>query len=130
MASKIAQPSSPVSSLVTGLVRSGSSRAAACRVVPSCSCYRCVDLYGDRDSSTKDYAHELPLFRRSVAADATVPDVRFSPVHRIGAGSGTALLILAAVPPSAGEYRFVRVATVLILLGHTLVLILCWFSRV
>ena len=81
-------------------------------------------------SCITDYAIELPLFRRSVAADATIPDVRFSPVHRIGAGSGTALLILAAVPPSAGEYRFVRVATVLILLGHTLVLILCWFSRV
>jgi hypothetical protein len=76
---------------------------------------------------------ELSTFRLSEGLSRLMPrfpDVRFSPVHRIGAGSGTALLILAAAPPSAGEYRFVRVATVLILLGHRPVLILCWFSRV
>ncbi len=34
---------------------------AVYRVVPSCSCYRCVDLSCDRDSGTTDYAIELPL---------------------------------------------------------------------
>jgi len=50
IASKITQPSSPASLLVTGLDLNGhgSSHAAVYRVVPYCSCYRCVDLSRDR----------------------------------------------------------------------------------
>ncbi len=36
------------------------------RVVPSCSGYRCVNLYCDPNSGTTDYAIELPLTRNWV----------------------------------------------------------------
>ena len=70
IASKITQPSSPVSLLLTGLCGHGNSRVVVHRVVPACSCYRCVDLSHDRDVGTTDYAIELPLFRRSVVPKA------------------------------------------------------------
>ena len=54
----------------TGLYGHDSSRVAVYQVVPSCSCYRCVDLSHDRDVGTTDYAIELPLFRRSVVPKA------------------------------------------------------------
>jgi hypothetical protein len=49
------------------------------RIVPSCSCCRCVDLYCDRDSDTTNNAIELPLFRRSVALEPTVTEVADQP---------------------------------------------------
>src|ERR1035441_441105 len=42
--SQITQPSSPASLLVTRLHGHHSSRADVYRVMPSCSCYRCVDF--------------------------------------------------------------------------------------
>ena len=47
--SKITQSSSPASLRSLDLYGHGSSCAAVYRVVPSCSCYRCVDLSCGRD---------------------------------------------------------------------------------
>jgi hypothetical protein len=49
----------------------GSSCAAVYRVVPSCSCYRCINVSCHRDSATTDYAIELPLFRSPVTSEST-----------------------------------------------------------
>src|SRR5207302_9957284 len=49
------------------------------RIVPSCSCCRCVDLYCDRDSDTTNNAIELPLFRRSVPDYGHLPKLAIQP---------------------------------------------------
>ena len=65
----------------TGLYGHDSSRVAVYQVVPSCSCYRCVDLSFDRDSGTSDYAIELPLFRSSIILRALTGKDANSPAH-------------------------------------------------
>ena len=85
IADEITQPSSPASLLSLDLYGDGSSRAAVYQVVPSCSCYRCVDLSCDRDSGTTDYAIELPLFRRSIIPRAVTWERLQQPSSRASA---------------------------------------------
>jgi hypothetical protein len=66
IASKIAQPRSPASLLVTELVRVTAAVVSPC----TGSALSCVDLSCNRDSGTQDYAIELPIFRRSITPRA------------------------------------------------------------
>jgi hypothetical protein len=85
-----------------------SSRAAVYRVVPSCSCYRCVDLSCGRDSGTTDYAIELPLFRRSIILRALTWKRRQQPSSRASTLPSGYFPYFNTYNKCTGVCRFVR----------------------
>ena len=69
----------------------------------------------DQRRIVPDYAIELPLFRGPIAPEAVIPKVENQPRSAaLMPVSGPTELILAIVPPCAGECRLVRVTGMLI----------------